>query len=180
MGSSFCSITSISRACIVLMSFLAMAPSYAFDLNSICSKTLNTSFCSQVLSSDPRVTKSLLHSLVYVTVDLAQSNAIVTRDHLVQWQKRTDNPKLRARYTSCSSNYNDAIADFQQARQSVGLGVYGGVRDAASGALGEFNGCAENFRQTPAEPSTLWQDTWGLLNLFSMVSVISCMLFQPY
>ncbi|PQQ18629.1 pectinesterase inhibitor [Prunus yedoensis var. nudiflora] len=162
------------------MSFLALAPSHAFDLNSICSETLNASFCSHVLTSDPLVTKSLLHSPVYVTVDLANSNATVTGDHLVQWQKRTDNPQLRARYTSCSSNYNDAIADFQQARQSVGLGDYSGLRDAASGALGEFNGCADKFRQPPAEPSTLWQDTWDLLDLSSMVLVISRMLLQPY
>ncbi|KAL6292912.1 hypothetical protein ACE6H2_001054 [Prunus campanulata] len=154
MGSSFCSITSISTPCIVLMSFLAMAPSHAFDLNSTCSETLNASFCSHVLTSDPRVTKSVLHSLVYVTVDLANSNATVTRDHLVQWQKRTDNPQSRARYTSSSSNYNDAIADFQQARQSVGLGDYSGVRDAASGALGEFNGVRKSDKTEPNQTLT--------------------------
>ncbi|TQD74768.1 hypothetical protein C1H46_039694 [Malus baccata] len=65
-----CSVCNPSSICILIISFLVMTPSQAFDLNSICKQSMNPSFCSLLLSSNPRVTEALLRSLAGVTVDL--------------------------------------------------------------------------------------------------------------
>ncbi|KAM0965778.1 hypothetical protein FF1_021738 [Malus domestica] len=168
-----CSVCNPSSICILIISFLVMTPSQAFDLNSICKQSMNPSFCSLLLSSNPRVTEALLRSLAGVTVDLGYSNTTATRDRIVKWKNQTSNPALRLRYTSCAGNYNEAVANFKEAKEKAKVGDYNGVRNAAAGALGEFNGCSENFKQPPSEPTSLWQDTRDLLNLSSIILIVS-------
>jgi len=143
-------------------------------INAICTKTLNPSFCLGILKSyADHPHKRDITGLARITIYLAKSNATTTSDQIHSLIQHTDNPQLKERYTSCSKNYDNAIDDFKQAKKRLIEGNKNGLEDAAATAMGEFNACGENFRQPPADPSTLQKSNKNLLDFCSIVLVMT-------
>ena len=145
-----------------------------FTIDAICNKTLKPSFCLDILKSHADHPHNRdIAGLARIIIYLAYSDARTTRDQIQSLIQHTDNPQLKERYNSCFKNYVDAIGDIKKAKKRLNEGNKNGLSDAAASAMGEFNACGENFRQPPADPSTLLKSNDNMLDLSSIILVMA-------
>lgn len=180
MGSFGSSCFSLVSLLLVLL--LLITPSFAGlslmvtkqEINDICSKTSNPSFCSQVLNSDPRVATADLPGLAQISIDIGHAKALDTFKYIKSLLKQVlpQDPSLHERYLSCSENYDEAIDNFEMAEGAVSARSYAGAKSAISGALTQADTCNDDLQGSPPDPSQLHQRNQNILNLCNIIFAI--------
>ncbi|KAL6990159.1 hypothetical protein U1Q18_015906 [Sarracenia purpurea var. burkii] len=142
-------------------------------ISDICSQTQNPSLCLQALNSDPRsATTADLKGLARISIDITQTNAKQTSDLIASLSKGATSPILKGRYDTCAENYDDAVADLDDASKALDSGDIGTLRIKASAASDGPETCEDSFEGPPAEPSQLQQANKKVEGLCSIILVI--------
>ncbi|KAK2643764.1 hypothetical protein Ddye_018959 [Dipteronia dyeriana] len=163
-----------------MLLFMIMTPSLARlnvqvssgEINGICSKTLNPSYCVKLLKSTPGTATADLKSLAKIILDLARSNATKTLNQIHSLIPKTTDPKLKESYRSCSEHYDNAIGDLNKAESDFKQGDYFGMNIQASGALDAAGDCDDETEGLPASPSLI-KGNQDLKNFCGIILVVA-------
>lgn len=142
-------------------------------VSTICSRTRNPPFCTNVLKS---AGTTELKGLATFTLNLARTRAGESRVLAQSLASKAADPKLKERYASCAENYDDAVGDIDDAGKNLASGDYNGVNVHASGAMTEADDCQDNFAQPPTDPSALSANAKALEDICSIILVIANLL----
>lgn len=145
-------------------------------VSTICPKTKNPPFCASVLKSAGTTD---LKGLATYTLNLARTNAGKSLTLAKSLAAAATDPQLKERYSSCSENYDEAIGDIENAQKDLASGDFNGVNVATSGAMTSVDDCEDDFKQPPADTSSLLKDGKTLNDICSIILVISNLLPKP-
>ncbi|XP_038876296.1 pectinesterase inhibitor-like [Benincasa hispida] len=141
--------------------------------SSICLKTSNPSFCTNLLKS---AGSTDLKALATYTLNLAHKNAGKSMTLAKSLAATTTNSQLKKRYLSCSENYDEAIGDIENAQKYLATGDFNGVNLATSGIMTTINDCQDSFEHPPRDHSLLPKKSKTLKDICSIILVISNLL----
>ncbi|XP_038896411.1 pectinesterase inhibitor-like [Benincasa hispida] len=157
-----------------LLFFHVVVPMHAASPNdvvsTICQRTRNPPFCSNLLKS-ARTTD--LKGLITFTINLAHTKATESRALAQFLASKAADPKFKERYASCAKHYDDAASDLNDAKNYLATGDYDGVNIQASGAMTETDDCQDNFTQSPMDGSGLSKHGKALEDICSIILVIA-------
>lgn len=142
-------------------------------VNKICSKSINTSFCLNVLNSDPRTATSDLKGLGLITINDAQTNLTANLNLIKSLSSQATDPTLKKRYEDCSDHYDDGLSDIQDALQSLNSGDYQGANIQTSAVFTDVDDCEQAWADPPADPSQLPGKNKDLKDLLDIILVIT-------
>lgn len=169
--------TSHSLLLLLLLSMEVMIrPSLSVNetqLNSICSKTTNPSFCMRALKSDRRTTSSDLRGLGHVSVDLARSKASAGLSLVHSLGRRASQLELKQRLRSCSEYYASAVSLLDDAKRGLASADYGRVADRAATAMEKSEDCEDEFEAGPPTVPQLRRMNDEMENLCSIVFAVA-------
>ncbi|KAK1592983.1 hypothetical protein Q3G72_033896 [Acer saccharum] len=168
---------------VLVLLFMIMTPSLARlhvqvssgEINDICSKTFNPSYCVELLKSTPKTATADLKGLAKIILDLARSNATKTLDQIHSLIPKTTDHRLKESYQACSEHYDNAIGDLNEAESDFKQGDYFGMNIQASGALDEAGDCHDENEGLPADPS-LRKGNQDLENICEIILVVANLL----
>ncbi|XP_061360006.1 pectinesterase inhibitor-like [Gastrolobium bilobum] len=137
------------RSCLIfvfVLAFLLLVESSnrVVEVNVICNKTENPSFCLSLLNSKPggAVGEDLVNLTQY-TIDVVRVNVTNTIKY-INWliKKSTSDPKAREHYQKCLSQFNYALAAAEYTQQMLNSRNYLYVDVAASDVMTDADLCA--------------------------------------
>ncbi|CAK9328927.1 unnamed protein product [Citrullus colocynthis] len=144
--------------------------------SSICPKTRNPSFCRSVLKSGGSTD---LKALATYTLNLAHANAAKSMTLAKSLASTTTNSQLKKLYLSCSENYNNAMGDIENAQNYLATSDFNGVNLATSGVMTAVDDCQDSFEQPLIDTSLLLENGKTLIDICSIILVISNLLPGP-
>ncbi|XP_023549425.1 pectinesterase inhibitor-like [Cucurbita pepo subsp. pepo] len=142
-------------------------------VSTICPKTRNPSFCSDVLKS---AGTSDLKELATFTLNLAHDKAAESRALAQSLASKAADPKLNDRYATCAELYDNAADGIEDGKKYLGEGDYNGVNIKASAAMTEAGDCLDSFTQPPEDPSALPGNGKAVEDICSIILVIANLL----
>ncbi|KAJ4831807.1 hypothetical protein Tsubulata_031252 [Turnera subulata] len=161
--------TSLSVPFLLVLLLCKMTPSFAItasEITAICSSSRNPSFCLDFLKSDPRFASADLAGAAQIAIDVGHTEATDTLNFVQSLVQKTTDPKLQEIFKSCSSNYEEAVGVFEDAKQYLSSKDYSGAGFAVSAALDHAITCNDDSQGT--DPS-LPQRNENLKSLCSLI-----------
>ncbi|XP_010548973.1 PREDICTED: pectinesterase inhibitor 1-like [Tarenaya hassleriana] len=161
-----------------LMFLLFIGSSYAItaaDINAICGKALNPSFCLKYLKSNPKILASGLPDVAKITIDSAQTSASKTFKQIQSIVQKTTDPKSKQAYTSCLDNYESVVDTLDEAKEHLAAGDPASVNIKVSGAMDGPESCLDDLKNIKADPSVVKNSEY-IGNVCGITLVISNML----
>ncbi|XP_010543937.1 PREDICTED: pectinesterase inhibitor 1-like [Tarenaya hassleriana] len=141
-----------------LMFLLLIGSSYAItaaDINAICGKTLNPSFCLKFLKSNPKILAAGLPAVAKITIDSAQTSASKTFKRIQSIVQKTTDPKSKQAYTSCLDNYESVVDTLDEAKEHLAAGDPVSVNVKVSAAMDGPDSCLDDLKNVKADPSVV-------------------------
>ncbi|OMO98457.1 Pectinesterase inhibitor [Corchorus capsularis] len=149
------------------------------DINTICSKTDDQSFCSRVLTNPSlHPYETNLYGLAKISINLALTAAYDTQQAISPLLNQAKNYKEREAYTLCSNNYKEASASVRNANRLLAKHDYRGVRVSALSGVEEAKDCESHAKINPNSP--LVQKNGDFKNYCNILWVISNRLVEYY
>ncbi|KAF3456415.1 hypothetical protein FNV43_RR01065 [Rhamnella rubrinervis] len=145
-------------------------------VDQICSKSINSSFCLNVLNSDPRTRTVDLKQLAQITINYAQTNVSSNQKLIQSLSSHATDPKLKERYDDCADHYDEATGNIEYALERLNSGDFPGTNIAVSAVFTDVDDCEEEWKTPPADPSQLSTKNKDLKDLLDISLVISNLL----
>ncbi|XP_022953889.1 pectinesterase inhibitor-like [Cucurbita moschata] len=142
-------------------------------VSTICPKTRNPSFCSNVLKS---AGTSDLKGLATFTLNLAHDKATESRALAQSLASKAADPKLKEHYDTCAGRFDDAVDDIEGVKSNLENGDYNGVNTYASAAMTEADDCLDSLTKPPKDSSALSDDGKTVEDICSIILVVSNLL----
>ncbi|CAA7015597.1 unnamed protein product [Microthlaspi erraticum] len=145
------------------------------DINAICAKAKNPTFCSNYMKSNPKTSTADIKTLAKITFGSAQANASGALTKIQSLVKTETNPTLKKGYTSCAEQYKNAMSSLNDAKQSLDSGDGPGLNIKVSAAMEGSTTCQDDLAKVKADPSTV-KNSGDFQNICGIVLVISNMM----
>ncbi|CAH2035989.1 unnamed protein product [Thlaspi arvense] len=163
--------------------FLVVTSSYARisiqisdgDVNTICSKAKNPSFCSNFFKSTPQTKALDLPGVAKLLIDDASGDASDAQKQFDSLAKSASDPRTKNVYTQCSENYKDALSEFDDALKALAAKDGASLNIKVSAAMTDGDSCNSELPSVKPSPQLL-QKVSDIDNLSGIVLVISNML----
>ncbi|KAJ4843896.1 hypothetical protein Tsubulata_025947 [Turnera subulata] len=152
---------------------LCITPSIAIseaEKNDICSNSMNPRFCGDFMKAEQRVASADFAGVAKIGVEVAHSRAKDTLNFLKSLIQKTTDPKVQEVYKSCSSNYEEAVSVFEEAKKYLSSKNYGGATTTVSAAMDHADSCKDDAQGT--DPS-LPERNENLKSLCSIILVVT-------
>ncbi|KAI4335034.1 hypothetical protein L6164_013720 [Bauhinia variegata] len=154
--------------------FVSLLLNENWQIDDICSKHRNPSFCEAVLNSitggEAEVDlASVGQSLILSTHTNAFDTLTLIHSHI----NKTSEVQLKQHYLTCSEHYDDALFEINEAKKSLISGDYNGVNRAASAVEKDAEACDSN---PPPDPSQLPKNNKNLEDFSIIVMIVSVFL----
>nr|XP_009622734.1 pectinesterase inhibitor-like [Nicotiana tomentosiformis] len=144
---------------------------------SVCKKTINQTFCLEILGSNPEAKTAHLFTLEKIAINLTITQVNATNDKIQSLLLKEKDPKLRNLYGNCSSNYEDAFAFLDQANLYLQSKQFWEVIYSARDACQDITFCEQSFKKAALHfPLSKYNHVLSLL--FDIIVVISSMLLK--
>ncbi|XP_009622734.2 pectinesterase inhibitor-like [Nicotiana tomentosiformis] len=114
---------------------------------SVCKKTINQTFCLEILGSNPEAKTAHLFTLEKIAINLTITQVNATNDKIQSLLLKEKDPKLRNLYGNCSSNYEDAFAFLDQANLYLQSKQFWEVIYSARDACQDITFCEQSFKK---------------------------------
>ncbi|XP_022157821.1 pectinesterase inhibitor-like [Momordica charantia] len=180
MAKSSVAVSSLILAFLLLQSHAEAEAGSENDVAStICPKTRNPVFCESVSKSAGRLGSPDLKTLATYTLILFLTKVVDSlklAKSLAAEAEGTANPQLKERYISCSKAYQQALGDVGKAYKILASGDHNGLNLATSAVTTAVDDCDAEFKQPPADTSSLPRNGNTLKDLCSIISVMSQLL----
>ncbi|XP_050935203.1 pectinesterase inhibitor-like [Cucumis melo] len=163
----------VSLVEILLFTIISNAASSTDVISTICPKTSNPPFCSNLLKSSG-ITN--IKGLAVYTLNLTHTNAQKSLTLANSLAKTTTNPQLKQRYSSCAKSYDEVVGDIENAQKNLAIGDFNAVNIVTSGAMTEIDDCQDKFVQPPKDTSLLLKNGKTLNDICSIILVVSNLL----
>ncbi|XP_070048165.1 pectinesterase inhibitor-like [Nicotiana tomentosiformis] len=140
-------------------------------LDDVCPKTINPQLCFHVLKNDPYVYKGDIHSLVSISLSVAQDNTTSTYNLVKSLlQQPIKDPNLKAQLTNCLNNYKDAGDKLESCSNLFRTDDYREINLLASAAFNDSRACDQGFGEPPAQLKQLSQTVQEFSDLVSVIA----------
>ncbi|KAG7577580.1 Pectinesterase inhibitor domain [Arabidopsis thaliana x Arabidopsis arenosa] len=145
------------------------------DLEAICGKAKNQSFCTSYMKSNPKTSGADLQTLAKITFGSAQTSASEGFKKIQSLVKTATNPTMKKAYTSCVQHYKSAISSLNDAKQSLASGDGKGLNIKVSAAMEGPSTCEQDMANFKVDPSAV-KNSGDFQNICGIVLVISNMM----
>ncbi|ESQ30780.1 hypothetical protein EUTSA_v10012260mg [Eutrema salsugineum] len=145
------------------------------DVNTICSKAKNPSFCSNFFKSTPETKTLDLSGVAKLLINDASKDALDAQKQFDSLAKSASDPRSKNVYTQCSENYQDALGEFDDALKALADNDSGSLNIKVSAAMTDGDSCNSELPSVKPSPQLL-QMVSDIDNLSGIVLVISNML----
>ncbi|PNX56278.1 pectinesterase inhibitor-like protein [Trifolium pratense] len=163
----------ISFIVLFLLCVASSSPTKVVDVETICKKAKNYSFCITLLKSKAGGAGGDLVSLASYTIGVARTDVSKTINLIKTLiAKSGGNPKALSHYKNCLDHFGmdeGALGEIVEAQQLLKKGDYGGVNAHASGILTDVDGCLSG--DSPTDPP--FHDTSSLPKYAAIVEQVS-------
>ncbi|KAK2451373.1 hypothetical protein P8452_14546 [Trifolium repens] len=163
----------ISLIVVLLLCAASSSPTKVVDVETICKKAKNYSFCLSLLKSKSGGAGGDLVSLASYTIDVARTDVSKTINLIKTLiAKSGGNPKAQSHYKNCLDHFGmdeGALGEIVEAQQLLKKSDYGGVNVHVSAILTDVDGCLSG--DSPTDPP--FQDTSSLPKNADIVNQVS-------
>ncbi|XP_052210785.1 pectinesterase inhibitor-like [Diospyros lotus] len=151
-GTMASNLVSLLPMLLVLSCVVADRTSTEAYLKRICSKTIDPSFCTQALKSDPRSATADLRGLAEIAVRLSEASAEKTLKLARSLAKSAASPELKERYASCAKIYDRIVGYVEGAGEALRSEDYQSMSIETSEAMSLVFNCGEEIESSDRSP----------------------------
>ncbi|CAN0908965.1 Pectinesterase inhibitor [Linum grandiflorum] len=116
------------------------------DIAAICAKSLDRGFCLNFLKTTPGISTADLKGAGLITLNAAGAEAAGTAKFINNLLGQPVDPKTKASYKSCLSDYGDAADNIAMSKASLNGGKYDDANIEASAAQENTDDCDEGVK----------------------------------
>ncbi|KAG8384141.1 hypothetical protein BUALT_Bualt04G0087400 [Buddleja alternifolia] len=123
-------------------------------LRDLCSQIERSKECVDIIKSElSRFEDSNCKDVAGPVMDLAKEKAEQIRDKLKELHEDSNDDKLKKKYQSCSSNYNDVSRDLDMAKKSFDSNDYQNIPEQVDDTEEELQSCMKEFDEGAFDPA---------------------------
>ncbi|KAG8385147.1 hypothetical protein BUALT_Bualt03G0011500 [Buddleja alternifolia] len=123
-------------------------------LRDLCSQIERSKECIDLIKSQlSRFEDSGCNNVAGPVIDLAREKAEQIRDMLRELHEDSNDDKFKGKYESCSSNYNDASRNLEEAKRSLDSNDYQNIPKQVDDTNDELEGCRREFDENAFDPA---------------------------
>ncbi|KAG6395414.1 hypothetical protein SASPL_146059 [Salvia splendens] len=135
-------------------------------LRDLCSETDRSDACLNIVKSELHRFNHVIGDINDKIIDLALEKSEEFRDQLKQWHKDSNDERLKEKYRSCSSNYNDINRDLQELQRNLDSDDDRKTSDLIEDIEHELDECKREFGQGSFDPGHV-EDRNNELGIYS-------------
>ncbi|KAG8370073.1 hypothetical protein BUALT_Bualt14G0079700 [Buddleja alternifolia] len=123
-------------------------------LRDLCSRIERSKECVDIIKSElSRFEDSGCNDVAGPVIDLAREKAEQIRDMLNKLHEDSNDDKLKEKYLSCSSNYNDAGRNLDLAKRSFDSNDHRSIPEQVNDTEEELESCRREFDEGAFDPA---------------------------
>ncbi|KAG8363820.1 hypothetical protein BUALT_Bualt19G0062000 [Buddleja alternifolia] len=123
-------------------------------LRDLCSQIERSKECIDLIKSElGRFEDSGYNDVAGPVIDLAREKAEQIRDMIKELHEDSNDDKLKKKYLSCSSNYNDVSRDLDVAKKSIDSNDYQNILEQVNDTEDELESCRREFDEGAFDPA---------------------------